>query len=36
MDESPQWDAITLYDLKLEQAQREFGRDAPKRAAKDL
>jgi curved DNA-binding protein CbpA len=33
---SPQWDVITLYDLKLEQAQREFERDAPKRAAKDL
>ena len=31
-----QWDAIVLYDRQLDERRREFERDAPKRAAKDL
>jgi hypothetical protein len=33
---NPQWDSIVLYDRKLDQRRREFERDAPKRAAKEL
>jgi hypothetical protein len=33
---SPQWDSIILCDRKLDQQKREFERDAPKRAAKQL
>jgi len=33
---SPQWDSIILYDCKLDQQKREYERDAPKRAAKQL
>ena len=31
-----QWDAIVLYDRQLDDRRREFERDAPRRAAKDL
>jgi hypothetical protein len=30
------WDAIVLYDRDLDERRRQFERDAPKRAAKDL
>jgi hypothetical protein len=33
---SPLWDTIILYDLRLEQAQREFEKAAPRRAVEDL
>src|SRR5262249_7334584 len=33
---SAPWDAIVLYDRQLDDRRREFERDAPKRAAKDL
>ena len=33
---STQWDAIVLYDRQMDERRREFERDAPKRAAKDL
>lgn len=33
---SSQWDSIILYDRKADQQRREFERDAPKRAAKEL
>jgi hypothetical protein len=33
---SASWDAIVLYDRQLDEQRREFERDAPKRAAKDL
>jgi hypothetical protein len=32
----PQWDSIVLYDRKLDQQQREYEKDAPKRAAREL
>jgi hypothetical protein len=31
-----QWDSIVLYDRQMDERRREFERDAPKRAAKDL
>jgi hypothetical protein len=34
--DSPQWDSIILYDSKVDQQKRDFERDAPKRAAKEL
>jgi hypothetical protein len=30
------WDSIVLYDRQMDERRREFERDAPKRAAKDL
>jgi hypothetical protein len=33
---SSQWDSIVLYDRQLDERRREFERDAPARAAKDL
>jgi len=33
---STQWDSIVLYDRQMDDRRREFERDAPKRAAKDL
>ena len=33
---SSQWDSIVLYDRLMDERRREFERDAPKRAAKDL
>jgi len=32
----PQWDSVVLYDRQLDERRREFEREAPKRAAKDL
>jgi hypothetical protein len=31
-----QWDSIVLYDRQMDERRREFEREAPKRAAKDL
>jgi hypothetical protein len=33
---SLQWEAIVLYDRQMDEQRRQFERDAPKRAAKDL
>ncbi len=33
---SAPWDAIVLYDRQMDERRREFEREAPKRAAKDL
>ena len=33
---SSQWDSIVLYDPQMDERRREFERDAPTRAAKDL
>ena len=33
---SSPWDSIVLYDRQMDEQRREFERDAPKRAAKDL
>jgi hypothetical protein len=33
---STQWDSIVLYDRQMDERRREFERDAPQRAAKDL
>ena len=33
---SSQWDCIILYDRQMDERRREYERDAPKRAAKDL
>jgi hypothetical protein len=31
-----QWDSIVLYNRQMDEQRRDYERDAPKRAAKDL